>query len=269
MRRRFDRTLRLLIVLNLVVIGLLAATMVANWLSIIPSRGTGSGDGGDGGAASGSPGASVPLMQMGLAHIPTSNDCLLCHDSGGSSGVKVIPAIGHPLAGWTACLTCHTNEKLGRDAPGHEGIAESECINCHKVAQLGPAITQAHANLNQPCLDCHGSVAHLPSSMVGRNQDDCWLCHKPNPSPPPIKPHPDPANLSCRSCHQAANAGALPIDHALRGDDTCVLCHDIRAGASASPGSRASAVPTLAPTPAVSPVPTASPIPIPTPGPTG
>ena len=98
------------------------------------------------------------------------------------------------------------------------------------MAQPGPAITQAHANLNQPCLDCHGSVAHLPSSMVGRNQDDCWLCHKPNPSPPPIKPHPDPANLSCRSCHQAANAGALPIDHALRGDDTCVLCHDIGAG---------------------------------------
>ena len=266
MRRRFDRTLRLLIILNLVVIGLLAATMVANWLDIIPSRGTGPGDEA---VASGGPSPSLPLMQMGLAHIPTSNDCLLCHDSGGSAGVKVIPAIGHPLAGWTACLTCHTNEKLGRDAPGHEGIAESECTNCHKVAQQGPAITQAHATLNQPCLDCHGSVAHLPSSMVGRNQDDCWLCHKPNPSPPPIKPHPDPANLSCRSCHQASNAGALPIDHALRGDDTCVLCHDIGAGASASPGTRASSTPTAAATSAASPVVTASPISTPTPAPSG
>ena len=195
-------------------------------------------------AASAQPSASPEQMQMGLAHIPTSNSCLLCHESGGSSGVKPIPAIGHPLAGWGACLTCHTDEKLGRNAPGHRGIAETECLNCHKVAQEGPAITQAHAELNEPCLDCHGSVAHLPSSMVGRNQDECWLCHKPNPAPPPTKPHPDPATLTCRACHQSPDVGALPIDHALRAEATCVLCHDIKAGsASPSPSKAGSASP--------------------------
>jgi hypothetical protein len=260
MRKRFDRTLRLLIVLNLVVVGLLAATMVAGWLQILPARGTADVDGGASPSAGTSATPSQELMQMGLAHIPTSNDCLLCHVSGGSAAVKTVPAIGHPLAGWTACLTCHTDDKLGRAAPGHTGIAQSECTSCHKEAQQGPAITQAHANLDKPCLDCHGSVAHLPTSMVGRNQDDCWLCHKPNPSPPPIKPHPDPQNLACRSCHQSADAGALPIDHALRGDDTCVLCHDIGASSSASPGSPrlvtpapvASGSPTLPPLPSIS-----------------
>ena len=251
MRKRMDRTLRLLIVLNLVVVGLLASTMVADWLQIIPARGVGSNGGGGTGAPA-SPGTSAlpsqELMQMGLAHIPTSNDCLLCHVSGGSAAVKAVPAIGHPLAGWTACLTCHTNEKLGRAAPGHTGIAESECTSCHKEAKEGPAITQAHANLNKPCLDCHGSVAHLPTSMVGRNQDECWLCHKPNPSPPPIKPHPDPKNLTCRSCHQSTDAGALPIDHALRGDDTCVLCHDVGATSSVSPGSSTGSAPASSPT---------------------
>ena len=227
MRSKLDRTLRLLILLNLVVVGLLALTMVADWARILPSVGGEAADT----SASAQPSASPEQMQMGLAHIPTSNSCLLCHESGGSSGVKPIPAIGHPLEGWGACLTCHTDEKLGRTAPGHAGIAQSECTNCHKVAQAGPAITQAHASLNEPCLDCHGSVAHLPSSMVGRNQDECWLCHKPNPSPPPTKPHPDPASLTCRACHQSANVGALPIDHALRGDSTCVLCHDIKARA--------------------------------------
>jgi len=234
MKRRFDRTLKLLIGLNLLVVALLAGTMVADWMRIIPARGTGAAD------SSASPSASIELMEMGIAHIPTSNDCLLCHDKGGSSGVKPIPAIGHPLAGWTACLTCHTGDKLGRDAPGHTGIAQAECTNCHKVAQAGPAITQAHAELSEPCLNCHGSVAHLPTSMVGRNQDDCWLCHKPNPSPPPIKPHPDPQSLSCRACHQASNAGSLPIDHALRADSTCVLCHDI-SKSLASPAPSASA----------------------------
>ena len=247
-----DRTLRLLILLNLVVVAMLAATMVANWLDLIPARGTGSTSG-DESATAASASASVPVMQMGLAHIPTSNDCLLCHVSGGSSGVKPIPAIGHPLAGWTACLTCHTNEKLGRDAPGHEGIAESECTNCHKEAQAGPAITQAHANLSKPCLDCHGSVAHLPTSMVGRDQTECWLCHKPNPSPPPIKPHPDPQNLKCRDCHQSSTVGALPIDHALRGDDTCVLCHDIGSRASPAPSIKLSPVPSINLSPAPSP----------------
>jgi hypothetical protein len=260
MKRRVDRTLRLLILLNLVVVAMLAATMVANWLQLIPARGTGSTGATGQAASSGSPAASASqaVFQMGLAHIPTSNDCLLCHVTGGSAGVKTIPAMGHPLSGWTACLTCHTNEKLGRDAPGHEGIAETECTNCHKEPTQGPAITQAHANLNRPCLECHGSVAHLPTSMVGRDQDECWLCHKPNPSPPPIKPHPDPQNLKCRDCHQSSSVGALPIDHALRGDDTCVLCHDISGKASASPGTSASPASSAA-SGAASPPSTASP----------
>jgi len=258
-----DRTLRLLILLNLVVVAMLAATMVANWFQLIPARGTGPITGDTGAFASGAPAAlaSQEVFQMGLAHIPTSADCLLCHQSGGSSAVKTIPAMGHPLSGWTACLTCHTNDKLGRTAPGHEGIAESECTNCHKEPTQGPPITQAHANLNKPCLDCHGSVAHLPTSMVGRNQDECWLCHKPNPSPPPIKPHPDPQNLKCRDCHQSSSVGALPIDHALRGDDTCVLCHDIGGGSSASPGASATPAPTAPASPILSPPPSSAPSP--------
>lgn len=233
MRRRMDRTLRLLILLNLVVVAMLAVIMVANWLQLLPVRGIG------GGSANASPSPTHPVFQMGIAHIPTSADCLLCHTSGGSAGVKPIPRMGHPLAGWTACLTCHTSNKLGREAPGHDGIPESECTNCHREPVQGPPITQAHAALEKPCLDCHGSVAHLPSSMVGRNQDECWLCHKPNPAPPPIKPHPDPQDLRCRDCHQSSSVGSLPIDHALRGDDTCVLCHDISLRPSASPSAAA------------------------------
>ncbi len=243
MRARMDRTLRLLIVLNLLVVAMLAATMVANWLQILP---TGSD------VESGEPSAepSADTMLMGIAHIPTSNSCLLCHEKGGEAGLKPIPALGHPLQGWTACLTCHTDEKLGRTAPGHAGIAESECLNCHKEAQEGPAITQAHADLNQPCLDCHGSVAHLPTSMVGRDQDECWLCHKPNPSPPPVNPHPDMGDLDCRSCHQSAEVGALPIDHALRGEETCVLCHQVD-------GAKSTVVP-ASPKPAASPQPSSA-----------
>ena len=251
MRTRVDRTLRVLIVLNIAVVAILAGTMVLDWMRVIPARNTA--------AESLTPEATPApeTMQMGLAHIPTSNSCLLCHEKGGAADLKPIPAIGHQIEGWTACLTCHDDKSLGRKAPGHIGISQSECLNCHKTAQDGPAITQAHADLHEQCLDCHGSVAHLPSSMVGRNQDECWLCHKPNTVTPPRKPHPDPENLTCRSCHQAEQVGALPIDHALREENTCKLCHAV--GVPSSSAIPASPAPSASGEPDADDLPSASP----------
>jgi hypothetical protein len=175
------------------------------------------------------PSSSPDTMEMGLAHIPTSNNCELCHVAGGRAGLKLVPSILHPIEGWRRCVTCHTDESLGRTAPGHQGIAEEECRNCHEVAPTGVAITQPHQNLReQRCLVCHGSVAHLPESMVTSNEEDCVLCHKPAELSPPSFPHVIDQPLTCRACHQSAEVGGLPIDHALRGDATCLLCHDIK-----------------------------------------
>lgn len=198
------------------------------------------------------PSSSVALMPMGNAHIPTTNACVLCHRAGGE--VKAPLAILHPVEGWRRCLSCHTNESLGRTAPGHDGIAETECLNCHKTGQAGPAITQPHAALqDQRCLDCHGTVAHLPSTMASSKESACVLCHKPATLPPPAYPHAANATLSCRACHQSAEVGALPIDHALRSDSTCLLCHEItvisnsgkpgRMGPGASPAATSRASP--------------------------
>jgi hypothetical protein len=203
-----------------------------------------------------SPSASFELIPMGSAHIPTTNACVLCHAAGGA--VKAPPAILHPIEGWRRCLTCHTDEALGRKAPGHEGIAETECLNCHKTGQAGPAITFPHVALyDGHCLECHGSVAHLPSTMASSNEADCVLCHKPAPETPPSYPHAADVYLTCRSCHQSAEVGALPIDHARRTDDTCLLCHEIRVG-GASPGIVGPG-PVVTPTPSVSASPGATP----------
>jgi hypothetical protein len=224
MKRRFDGWIRLLVVANVVLVGILATTLLLALVKTVPTAGHP-----DQASPSASPSSSPSLMAMGLAHIPTSNACVLCHETGGSAGLKVVPALAHPLEGWRQCLVCHTNEVLGRVAPGHDGIAQTECLNCHKVAQPGPAITQPHSKLqDQHCLDCHGSVAHLPSSMASRKESTCTLCHKPTPLAPPVYPHPADTRVGCRECHQSPQTGNLPIDHAMRTDATCLLCHDIK-----------------------------------------
>jgi hypothetical protein len=216
----FQRAILFVILANVGVLALLAVTGI---LGLWNTGGTQPAQL----VVSASPTATLGLMPMGNAHIPTSNACILCHGAGGE--VKTVPSILHPVEGWRRCLTCHTDTNLGRLAPGHEGIAESECLNCHKTAQTGPAITQPHAALHdQNCLDCHGTVAHLPTTMASSKEGDCVLCHKPTSLPPPSYPHPENARLTCRTCHRSAEAGALPIDHALRTDSTCLLCHDIK-----------------------------------------
>ncbi|MFI5254445.1 MAG: hypothetical protein ACHQ15_03170 [Candidatus Limnocylindrales bacterium] len=235
-----ERWIGLLVVLNVLVVASLLAVVVIDQFGGSPGHPA---------QAQPSPTASTELFQMGLAHIPTSAACVLCHESGGSASLKVIPAIAHPLEGWRECSVCHTNEKLGRIAPGHEGIPQSECLTCHTVAQPGPAITQPHSKLqDQHCLDCHGTYAHLPSSMASRDESTCTLCHKPTPLPPPEYPHALNPALSCRDCHQSAEVGNLPIDHALRADNTCLLCHDIKL----APGSSPILLPTLSPNPSPS-----------------
>jgi len=220
MRRSVGRGIRVLLAFNIAVVVILLAVVALGALQSRPGVPV---------QLAPSASASPSLMPMGLAHIPTSSSCLLCHVTGGEGGLKPVPALGHPLEGWRSCATCHTSERLGRTALGHTGIPETECLNCHKVAQPGPAITQPHSRLqDQVCLDCHGTYAHLPTSMVGRNQDECWLCHQPADLPPPEYPHGPDQPLSCGKCHKSPEVGNLPIDHALRADSTCLLCHDIK-----------------------------------------
>jgi hypothetical protein len=248
-RKKLDVAITALVVLNVVAVGALLAVVLLDRIQSVNAGIPGQSE-----SASASPG----VMTMGLAHIPTSNACILCHESGGSVGLKVVPAIGHPLEGWRRCASCHSGEKLGRTAPGHDGIPETECLNCHKVATAGPTITQPHSKLqDQKCLDCHGTYAHLPTSMVSKKETECWLCHKPQALPPPEYPHAADANLSCRQCHQSAETGALPMDHALRADNTCLLCHDIKR-VPASPGASPLASPGTSPIASPDPSPGAS-----------
>ena len=114
----------------------------------------------------------------GAISMPAGADCKACHETtGGVIGVKDIPAIPHPVAQWSNCTACHSNEALVKTAPGHSGIHADQCLVCHTVS-LGAAPPPAHAVLpNADCVSCHGVTAPLPADMAHKPRQYCWLCH--------------------------------------------------------------------------------------------
>lgn len=225
--------------------------------------------------APGSPGASAgpsgsPTMDMNGAVIPADSDCSGCHKTAqGAIGLRPIPAMGHPLEGWSQCTNCHSTATLVATAPGHSGIHATECTICHKPGDLPAPLSRPHRDRqNQACLSCHGTAkAPLPADMSHRSESVCWLCHRLADVPPPIPAHRTlTGETDCLTCHVAGKVGALPPDHVSRTTAQCLLCHDVplNGGSSASPATSSGAgassgVPASAAPAASLPWPSASP----------
>ena len=146
---------------------------------------------------------------MGLAHIPTSNRLPPVPRGGRLVGGQDDPGDRPPARGLDRVPDLpHEREARARRPRATRASPRASASTATRSPRRARRSRRHTRTSNKPCLDCHGSVAHLPTSMVGRDQDECWLCHKPNPSPPPIKPHPDPQDLTCRDCHQSARRWA-------------------------------------------------------------
>lgn len=190
-------------------------------------------------APSASPEASAAVLMNGAA-IPASSECAGCHlTDRGVIGLRPIPALAHPLEGWTKCTACHATASLVSTAPGHSGIHATECLTCHQTADLPPPLSRPHRDRqNTACLDCHGSKAPLPADMTHRTDRVCWLCHRLPDVQPPVPAHETASGeTDCLGCHVAGKVGALPADHLRRTASECLLCHVAPLG-GASPGPR-------------------------------
>jgi hypothetical protein len=182
-------------------------------------------------------------LNMGGVAIPVDADCAACHKTdSGAMGLRPIPAMGHPLEGWSDCTACHAPAGLVKTAPGHSGIHADQCLLCHQPGDLPPPLSRPHAaTQNQACLSCHGdtpnSVAPLPADMTHRSQNVCWLCHRLPTVPPPVPAHQTVAGeTDCTTCHAAGrSAGALPPDHSTRKTTECLLCHEVTLGSTPAP----------------------------------
>ena len=158
--------------------------------------------------------------------MPITGDCLACHQSAdGGVATKEIPALAHPLEGWTQCTACHAPNRLVKTAPGHTGIHADGCLLCHTKVSPAPPMRPHTLELTADCLSCHGKSEPLPHSMADRTVSNCWLCHQSSPDQAPTSPHRVQAGDDCRGCHDATKIGALPRSHAGWADRTCITCH--------------------------------------------
>lgn len=174
------------------------------------------------------PSPSTRPAVMAWLPLPDDADCSACHlTANGAIGLRDVPTMAHPLAGWTNCTECHANDRLVATAPGHTSIHASECLVCHQPAQLPEPLSRPHRELqNQDCLSCHGREAPLPSDMAHRTESVCWLCHRLPQVEPPIAQHDvRVGQTDCLTCHTASEVGALPSDHDARDGTQCLLCH--------------------------------------------
>lgn len=190
----------------------------------------------DGAPSSPTPSASPEFMSW--FGMPLEAECAGCHvTNAGAVGLRPVPAIAHPLEGWSACNECHASDRLVATAPGHSGLHAPDCVLCHQPGELPAPLSRPHRELqNQDCLACHGSTASLPSDMAHRTQAVCWLCHRQPEQPPPEPRHEVfAAQSDCLTCHVVGSVGALPADHLARGGAECLLCHAPRPSPSAPP----------------------------------
>jgi hypothetical protein len=119
------------------------------------------------------------IVMGGVARMPAGADCRACHIStAGTVAATSIPALAHPLEGWTSCTACHAPERLVPTAPGHSGIHATECLYCHRDSSPAAPPRPHTALQTTGCLTCHGSSAPLPASMSTRSETTCWLCHQ-------------------------------------------------------------------------------------------
>jgi len=184
------------------------------------------------------PSSTSRSVVMSWLELPTDADCTACHlTEQGGVGVRAVPALAHPLNGWTNCTACHANDRLVATAPGHGGLHGSDCLICHQPAQLPAPLSRPHRELqNQDCLECHGTTVPLPADMAHRTESVCWLCHRVANEEPPVPAHAIVAGQTdCLSCHVAGEVAPLPEGHATRSAAECLLCHGPQPGTSLPP----------------------------------
>ncbi len=107
------------------------------------------------------------------------------------------------------------------------------------------------------CLSCHeagvADALRLSRDHMGRNNEDCAICHEPSGAFADDTPHPIAGREDCLSCHSVGIGTILARSHLERTNDQCELCHLPSPAVEEPTPTPATAKPTPTPTPHATP----------------
>jgi hypothetical protein len=177
--------------------------------------------------------SGMPLSTPFYAHMPTNEDCSVCHTSGtfstgtfshsGPSFVGRCDSCHNDVIGVGKlfnhiptsqdCDSCHITTSFAGATFDHTSTDTSNCLTCHDGnISLGKSFGHVDTNLN--CSSCHtvdiGFTTFVDTfvhdiSIVG---GDCASCHNTGIATPKKVNH-IPAQAECSDCHNDTNTGGF------------------------------------------------------------
>ena len=179
------------------------------------------------GCHTGLPGEAIGKSPI---HVPTSDDCIVCHVAGGNFMTAVFDH-SVPSVVSARCDSCHdgiyatgTNAKTN---PPHVNIFGKDCDACHVPGAGFAGASYDHTGIVDNCASCHDGITamgktpppdHVPTS------DDCSVCHATTGFLPATFDHSGIVD-NCSACHNQVFAIGKSDTHVLTNQD-CGVCHN-------------------------------------------
>jgi len=171
----------------------------------------------------GSPSATGKDDKTNPPHLPTNEDCRVCHVPG-----TFATAVFSHEGIVDNCASCHDgNAATATIKPADHLPTTEDCSVCHNTTAFAGA-TFDHRGIVDNCGSCHNGVTATgkPADHVPTN-DDCSQCHLTTGFLPATFDHTGIVD-NCRFCHDGVYATGKTVDHVQTSQD-CGVCHNTTA----------------------------------------
>ena len=156
-------------------------------------------------------------------HVPTTQDCGVCHVAGGT----FVPAVFDHTGISGNCASCHDGTAATGKSQNHVTTTQ-DCSLCHITTEFANARFD-HTGITDNCMSCHNGTTAPgktpPPDHVPTNQD-CHVCHVTTGFLPAAFDHTGIVD-NCRSCHNNVFAIGKSVSHVPTNQD-CGVCHNTR-----------------------------------------
>lgn len=155
-------------------------------------------------------------------HIPTTDNCDVCHSTVGfSEGTSIL--MDHSVVGNQRCVACHDGITATGKGPTHPPTSDL-CEACHNTNTWVPASRVDHDEVNGSCISCHNNIyaQGKPATHIA-SSDNCQACHNTTVWAPVDRVDHAEVIGSCESCHEGTVAQGKPSGHivTIQGCDEC------------------------------------------------